>query len=131
MQRVLEVLSASPPVGVSLVWVRVLAEDDDQAAQTAAGQFQHPGWQNFYDPGQLAAREMAAALGGAGSFAWDVYLAFSTGITWDAVPPKPSGWVHQLDHAAWASAERCFKGEALIQAIYQMVNQAMKNTIQE
>lgn len=121
MLRVLEALSASLPVGVSLVWVRVLAEDDEQAARTAAGQFQHPGLQHFYDPSQLAAREMATVLGGKGHFAWDAYLAFAAEAAWEDEPPQPVDWVHQLDHAAWAPAERQRKGEALVQAINQMI----------
>ena len=38
-------------------------------------------------------------LGGPGGYAWDTYLVFSIGVTWDEAPPLPSDWVHQLDHA--------------------------------
>lgn len=60
---------------------------------------------------------MATALGGAGHIAWDVYLIFSAGATWDDLPPQPRDWVHQLDHAAWAPAERRRKGADLLEAL--------------
>lgn len=121
MLQTLDTLPAGAPISASLVWVRVLEEDDQQTARAIATQFQHPRLQHFYDPRQLAAREMAAALGGAGHFAWDVYLVFPAGATWYGVPPQPSDWVHQLDHTAWAPAERRRKGDALLQALEKML----------
>ena len=124
MLRVLEELSPSAKVSASLVWVNVLGEDDTQAAQAAAGQFHHTRLRHFHDPHQLAARQMAAKLGGAGYFAWDTYLVFASGATWGDQPPQPADWVHQLDRAAWAPAERRRGGEALVRAIAQMVDKA-------
>jgi hypothetical protein len=121
VQRVLEELSPSARVSASLVWVNVLGEDDAQAAQAATGQFHHARLLHFHDPHQLAARQMAATLGGAGYFAWDTYLVFASGATWEDAPPLPENWVHQLDHSSWAPAERRRKGEGLVQALYHML----------
>jgi len=124
---VLEVLAELPaltPVVGSLVWVRVLDEDSQQATQLAADQLADPHLVHFYDPQQRAAREMAVALGGTGSYAWDTYLVFSPGVTWRVAAPQPSDWVHQLDNVTWAPAQRRKKGEALINALQTMIQQA-------
>jgi hypothetical protein len=122
--KVIAELPAGFPVQGSLIWVRVFDEDNLHAAQTAAEQMVDPRLRHFYDPQQRAAREMAAALGGPGRYAWDTYLVFSAGLTWSEAPPEPSDWVHQLDHAAWAPAARRYKGQALENAIRRMMTTA-------
>jgi hypothetical protein len=119
--KVLTELPADQQVVGSLIWVRVLEADTEQAAQLAASQMADPRLEQFYDPGLRAAREMAAVLDGSGSYAWDTYLVFPPGLEWREAPPKPSDWVHQLDHAAWAPAERRQIGEALVKAIRRMI----------
>jgi len=121
VQQVLEELPPSTKVSASLVWVRVLSEDHEQAAQAAAEGLQSPLLHHFYDPEQRAARQMGAILGGAGHFAWDVYLVFAAGTLWEDEPPLPAGWAHQLDHSTWAPAERRHKGEALINALRSLL----------
>jgi hypothetical protein len=119
--RVLAEMPASAQMSAGLVWVHVLDADDAPAAQAAAARLQHPRLTHFHDPGQIAAREMAAALGGPDGFAWDVYLVFSPEAVWTDEPPRPVDWVHQLDHAAWAPAERRRKDEALVEALQRML----------
>ncbi len=34
--------------------------------------------------------------------AWDIYLAYAAGATWEAEPPGPSFWQHQLGDLAIA-----------------------------
>jgi hypothetical protein len=34
--------------------------------------------------------------------AWDVYLTYPAGITWEEVPPRPPYWQHQLGGMATA-----------------------------
>ena len=106
-----------------MVWIRVLGEDDLQAAQDAAERLVDPRLRHFYDPQQRAAREMAAVLGGMGQFAWDVYLVFDVDAIWGDEPPQPRDWAHQLDHSAWAPAERRQKGETLVRALQSMLQQ--------
>jgi hypothetical protein len=118
------VLADLPPgaaVKAGLVWVRVLANDNEQAARAVLENFQHPRLSHFYDQHQRAAREMAAVLGGAGHFAWDTYLIFPRQARWGEAPVD---WVHQLDHTEWAPAERRRRGEGLVQAISQMIKNA-------
>ena len=108
-------------VAVSLVWVQVLKDDSRQAAQIAIDQIDHPGWRHFYDPQQIAAREMAYVISGCESYAWDTYLVFSAEAEWTEAPPQPSDWVHQLDHANWAPEHRRKKGPALFEALQKMI----------
>jgi len=127
--EVMATLPASLVVNCSLVWVPVLEKDNLHAAQQAVAQLKtnqiaDPRLHHFYDPQQRAAREMASALGGKGSFAWDTYLVFSPGVTWTETAPQPSDWVHQLDHSTWAPAQRRYKGQALIDAIWRMIDSA-------
>lgn len=121
MQIVLDELATGIAVSASLVWVRVLEGDHEQAARAAAQQLGHPLLSQFYDPQQRAARQMAARLGGAGHYAWDLYLVFAPGAAWGEQPPQPVDWAHQLDHAAWAPAERRRKGAALLEALKSML----------
>jgi hypothetical protein len=125
VQRVLSEMPVHAKVSAGLVWVHALEADDAPAAQVAAAQIQHIRLAHFHDPGKLAARRMAAVLGGAGHFAWDVYLVFAPQATWTDLPPQPVDWVHQLDHAAWAPAERRRKGEALVQALESLLAGAL------
>ena len=108
----------------SLIWVRVMEDDNQQTAQIAADQMADPRLRHFYDPHLKAAREMAAVLGGPGSYAWDTYLVFSPGAEWREAPPQPSDWAHQLDHVAWAPEQRRHKGQALVDAIRRMIASA-------
>jgi hypothetical protein len=117
-------LPATTSVVGSLVWVRVWEEDDEQAAQLAANQLADAHLRHFYDPQQRAARDVAVMLGGTGSYAWDTYLVFSPGQTWNEAPPWPSEWAHQLDHTAWAPEQRRRKGQALVDAIWHMIGSA-------
>jgi hypothetical protein len=121
--KVITELPAGLPVKASLVWVRVFEGDNRQAAQRAAEQLVEPRLRHFYDPQQRAAEQMATVLDGPGGYAWDTYLVFSPGQTWEDAPPEPSDWVHQLDHAAWAPAQRRKKGEDLIKAMSSMLLQ--------
>jgi hypothetical protein len=121
--KVLDALPSTTPVSGCLVWVRVLEGDNQEAAQKAADQMTGQRLRHFYDPKQRAAREMAAVLGGPGSFAWDTYLVFSTVAAWEDEPPQPDDWVHQLDHAAWAPSQRRKTGEALLEAIQRMIGE--------
>lgn len=125
MLRVLDELAPNAEVSASLVWVRVLPEDGEQAARAAAARLQQPRLSHFYDRHQRAAREMAAALGGAGHLAWDVYLVFPRFVTWADEAPEPADWVHQLDQPSWAPVVRQHKGEALVQAIHRMIHKAI------
>jgi hypothetical protein len=63
-------------------------------------------------------------LDGPGSYAWDTYLVFSPEAEWREAPPQPNNWIHQLDHAAWAPADRRHKGQALVDALRLMITSA-------
>src|SRR3972149_2989825 len=67
---------------------------------------------HFYDPEKIAGKAIAAAVGGAGRVAWDVYLVYPPGARWDHDPPVPAEWRHQLGDSSWAAAAHSRTGEA-------------------
>ncbi|MGH9520187.1 MAG: hypothetical protein ACRD2D_11085 [Terriglobales bacterium] len=50
----------------------------------------------FYDPRDRVGRAIAAQLGKPGRSAWDIYLFYPPGARWQAAPPPPLRWMHQL-----------------------------------
>jgi hypothetical protein len=86
---------------VQVVWGRVLAGDTRAAAETAAAAIAAPGVQQYWDADMALGRALGEQLDVEGPpFAWDVYLFYETDATWDAGPPNPMAWVHQMGGVA-------------------------------
>lgn len=96
-----------------------MQEGDDVAAARRAVTLCHdPRASHFYDSGRLSGRAVAAALGARpGSIAWDAYLVYRPGVRWEAIPPAPLEWVHQLRGSRWADPARYRTGDALVAAL--------------
>lgn len=76
----------------------MLASDDLDAADQRERNFSDPRLAQLWDAerkfGQVLARTLALKT----AIAWDVYLIYPPGVTWDAeLPPAPAFWMHQLD----------------------------------
>ena len=95
-----------------MVWVEMLPGDAgaDVSALAAASSDPRVTW--FHDPKRLAGGAIAAALGGQGKLAWDVYLFYDSQSEWKKDPPVPCGWVHQLSDK-WADPARRRRGDEL------------------
>ncbi len=63
---------------------------------------------------------------GAGRVAWDVYLVYPPGATWDDDPPVPAAWRHQLGDSSWADAAHYRTGEALFADLRAAVGAALR-----
>jgi hypothetical protein len=93
------VLDAYPDaaLSVTIIWVDMLRADGEAAASKSAQIFDDVRVTQFYDPtfrsSKVFAKDVLHADGGP---AWDMYLYYEPGATWDAAPPKPEEWYHQL-----------------------------------
>jgi hypothetical protein len=79
-----------------VVFLPMLEGDERAAAVAQAAELNDPRVAQLWDPerdmGELSARTL-----GLSSTAWDVYLVYPPGVTWDAeIPPLPTFWMHQL-----------------------------------
>lgn len=81
----------------------MLDSDSLEAAETME---QELGGRHFWDSERRAAAAVAAALGGEGQLAWDLYLHYPAGASWVDPAPTPGDWAHQLGAGGWADPAR-------------------------
>lgn len=100
-------------VSVLIVWIPMLAEDSEQAAQESSEIFGDARARLFYEANRHAGRAVAAMLGAPAEIAWDMYLAYRDGVEWDGDSvPTPASFTHQLP-GAWADQSRYRTGDDL------------------
>ena len=95
-----------------IVWVEMLPEDGGADVSALAKEMNDARVTWFHDPKRRAGEAIAAALGGEGKLAWDVYLFYDGESVWKDRSPIPSGWVHQLTDE-WADSARYRRGDQL------------------
>jgi len=79
------------------VWGPYLQADNVEFARVDTAKFNAPGASYFWTPTDRLARELSFVLGlPAGRPAWDVYLVYGKGATWDKTFPAPAYWQHQI-----------------------------------
>jgi hypothetical protein len=110
-------------VVVSIVWIPMLPGDSARAAQAATALVSDARARHYFDPERRAGRAIAGRMGGEGKIAWDMYLFFAPDATWEAEPPLPMEWAHQLGDTAWADPARCHRGEGLVAALAGLLRQ--------
>ncbi len=89
----------SPKLQALLVWEPMRDGDSPAAAAKQAETVRDArisqGWDSSRDVGKLFGATLDLH-----EIAWDVYLIYKPGITWDGQqPPHPTFWMHQLDGA--------------------------------
>ncbi len=109
--------STGTDVVVSIVWTPMLPGDSARAARAATALVADTRAHHYFDPDRRAGRAIANRMGGEGKIAWDIYLFFPPGVTWEDEPPLPAEWAHQLGDAAWADPARCHRGDGLVAAL--------------
>lgn len=72
---------------------------------------------HFHDRDRAVGTAVAEMLGGRGKVAWDIYLFYPPGIRWEAAPPAPAAWFHQLDESSWADEHHHRSGRRLTDAL--------------
>ena len=105
-----------PIIPAFVVWLPMLAGDDEDAACRSASLVDDPSVRQFYDPSRLAGRSIARSLGAEDRVAWDMYLFYPPDSKWTDEPPAPPDWVHQLG-GGWADHSRYHRGADLVRQL--------------
>lgn len=101
-----------------IVWLPMRAGDDARAATAQAGTFTDArlrlqGWDRDLEIGHAFEQTL-----GLTRTAWDVYLVYEPGVTWEgALPPQPSFWMHQLTEDSGADQKYCLNPMMLAREI--------------
>ena len=86
-----------------VAWLPILPDDNEPAARGSCGLVTDARAAHFWDEQRVLPERFASVLGlPEGWPAWDVYLAYPPGDTWDKTPPAPAFWHHQLGDLALA-----------------------------
>ena len=86
-----------PSLRMYVAWVPILPDDSEEAAQASAARVGDGRASHFWDAGKALPPLFAGVLGLPEDWpAWDVYMAYPAGATWDDEPPAPAFWHHQL-----------------------------------
>ncbi len=86
-----------PSLRAYIVWVPMLPDDSDSTAREACALVPDRRAAHFWDAEARLPGLFAGVLGlPEGWSAWDVYLAYAAGVTWEEQPPAPGYWEHQL-----------------------------------
>jgi hypothetical protein len=86
-----------PSLRVYVAWARVLPTDQDAPDEETRSLVPDERAAHFWDAeGSLPALFSSVLQLPAGYPAWDVYLAYPPGVTWEKEPPTPLYWQHQL-----------------------------------
>lgn len=108
-----------------MVWLPMRPTDEAAAATVQAAAFKDPrlvaeGWDAEREIGRLFAQTL-----GLTRTAWDVYLVYEPGITWEGKqPPKPTYWMHQLDPDSGADQRYCLNPETLVHKVGNILERA-------
>ena len=107
-----------------VVFLPMLDGDERAAAVSQAAELNDPRVVQLWDPERLFGKLSARTLG-LSSTAWDVYLVYPAGVTWDSeTPPIPAFWMHQLPSEIGADRGQRLDPEALHQAVERTVGSA-------
>jgi hypothetical protein len=99
-QLVHEILKeqAAKPLRGAIVWIPMLATDLIIRAEERKAEFYDVHATYLWDHKHVVGRLLAKSLHLKSSIAWDMYLLYSPGRSWQRNrPPQPIFWMHQLD----------------------------------
>lgn len=120
VQRVIVEDFPRAEVSVSIVWINMLAQDNEKTTRASARVIGDPRVRHFHDPEKHAGKAIAESLGGEESdAAWDVYLFYEKAIEWIEDAPTPSDWMHQLMGSSWADLAHYHTGDELVGELHK------------
>lgn len=126
MQQVL--IEEHPPIDIAIiiVWIDMLAADNEEAANRSARIFRGSQAQQFHDANQSLGKIIAESLGVRNAIAWDTYLFYDKGSEWKEYAPAPLDWAHQLD-APWADPDHFAWGDNLPVRLREIINRLTRS----
>ncbi len=78
------------------MWEPILRTDNERAARKAAALLDDPRVKHFWVSSLDVGKMFQQPIGLTTEPAWDVYLVYSRGRSWDQSAPKPDYFMHQL-----------------------------------
>lgn len=79
-----------------IVWLPIFGGDFKGEARKLSASFRDQRVSYFLDPESLSGNLWERILKTHREIAWDVYLLYAAGARWEAEPPPPHFWMHQL-----------------------------------
>ncbi len=80
-----------------VAWVPILPDDSEEAAHESSKLVLDARASRYWDAEKALPHLFAPVLGLPEDWpAWDVYLSYPAGATWEDEPPAPAFWHHQL-----------------------------------
>ena len=82
---------------VAIVWTAVLQADNESAAIQSRDLVPDKRVRHYWDKHQALGTKVAPVIETEMQMAWDVYLVYGRGVTWESgqAPPAPENWLHQ------------------------------------
>ena len=98
--------------------------DGLENARTGAARFEHLPVSHSWDGDRELGKLYATTLG-LNRTAWDVYLLYQPGITWDdETPPSPTFWMHQLGSNFGADPALALNPQRLAEELAKLLNKS-------
>lgn len=113
---------ADPSVRVYVVWVPMLQMDEAAAVPEAVKFLPDPRATHFWDDKGVLKESYAKVLQ-IKQPAWDVYFAYGKDAEWQAEPPAPAYWMHQLRQLG---QERRLDGDTFTAEVNKLLTQGAK-----
>jgi len=101
---------ADPRLRVYVVWEPILPKDRAEAvADAAAVMAGETRAVQYWDAGAVSGKAYRQSLDlPLKSAAWDIYFLYPPGVKWEADPPAPSFWMHQLNFMPFTDGDKRF-----------------------
>ena len=120
------IIEAFPSADISLyiVWINRLKGDSKAVADQVAKKFvQDSRVIPYYDPEQRLGHTLTKSLSGIeAEAAWDIYLFYDQGKTWERLPPSPDEYMHQMTKSGWADPAQFYTGNDLVNKLVSVMN---------
>jgi hypothetical protein len=126
VQQVL--IEEHPPIDIAIIiiWIDMLAGDNEEAAHLSARIFQGKQVRQFHASNHLIGKIIAESLGANNVTAWDTYLFYNRGSEGKEHMPIPLDWAHQLDDS-WANPDHFVWGDDLPVRLREITNRLIRN----
>jgi hypothetical protein len=107
-----------PRLAVFVVWEKIGAHDSPEAARKATMLLPDPRVHFFWSDDRIAGKAFQGAVGIQGTPAWDVFLVYGPGKTWNGeAPPIPDYFMHNQPSHPELPKDRLLNGNRLAEKV--------------